>query len=83
MIYRPSFFGFARGSPVRFGGSASRAGPVTPAAPDVDLSMFKQQIRRLDPWRFAVYVSKDDRDLQVLASLHGWRQDHAPPQATY
>ncbi len=51
-----------------------KLGNVMLAAPDIDLSVFKQQIARLDPSHFSVYVSKDDRALQVSASLQGDRR---------
>jgi esterase/lipase superfamily enzyme len=51
-----------------------KLGNVMLAAPDIDLSVFKQQIARLDPAHFSVYVSKDDRALQVSASLQGDRR---------
>jgi len=51
-----------------------KLGNVMLAAPDIDLSVFKQQLRRLDPSHFSVYVSKDDRALQVSASLQGDRR---------
>ena len=51
-----------------------KLGNVMLAAPDIDLSVFKQQIARLDPSHFSVYVSKDDRALQVSASIQGDRR---------
>lgn len=51
-----------------------KLGNVMLAAPDIDVSVFKQQIARLDPSHFSVYVSKDDRALQVSASLQGDRR---------
>jgi esterase/lipase superfamily enzyme len=51
-----------------------KLGNVMLAAPDIDLSVFKQQIKRLDPSHFSVYVSKGDRALQVSASLQGDRR---------
>jgi esterase/lipase superfamily enzyme len=51
-----------------------KLGNVMLAAPDIDLSVFKQQIARLDPSHFSVYVSKDDRALQVSAGLQGDRR---------
>jgi len=49
-------------------------GDVMLAAPDIDLSVFKQQIARLDPSHFSVFVSKGDRALQVSASIQGDRR---------
>ena len=51
-----------------------KLGNVMLAAPDIDLSVFKQQISQLDPSHFSVYVSKDDRALQVSASIQGDRR---------
>jgi esterase/lipase superfamily enzyme len=51
-----------------------KLGNVMLAAPDIDLSVFKQQIARLDPAHFSIYVSKDDRALQVSAGLQGDRR---------
>ncbi len=51
-----------------------RLGDVMLAAPDIDLSVFRQQIARLDPSHFSVFVSKSDRALQISASLQGDRR---------
>jgi esterase/lipase superfamily enzyme len=51
-----------------------KLGNVMLAAPDIDLSVFKQQIARLDPSHFSIYVSKDDRALQISSSLNGDRR---------
>ncbi|MBB4197706.1 hypothetical protein CCR94_12770 [Rhodoblastus sphagnicola] len=51
-----------------------RLGQVLLAAPDIDLSVFKQQIARLDASRFSVFVSKGDRALQLSAGLQGDRR---------
>jgi esterase/lipase superfamily enzyme len=51
-----------------------KLGNVMLAAPDIDLSVFKQQVARLDPSHFSVYVSKDDRALQVSGSIQGDRR---------
>lgn len=51
-----------------------KLGNVMLAAPDIDLSVFKQQISHLDPAHFSVYVSKDDRALQVSAGIQGDRR---------
>jgi esterase/lipase superfamily enzyme len=51
-----------------------RLGQVLLAAPDIDLSVFKQQVARLDASRFSVFVSKGDRALQLSAGLQGDRR---------
>ncbi len=51
-----------------------KLGNVMLAAPDIDLTVFKNQIARLDPSHFSVYVSKGDRALQVSASIQGDRR---------
>jgi esterase/lipase superfamily enzyme len=51
-----------------------KLGNVMLAAPDIDLTVFKNQMRRLDPSHFSVYVSKGDRALQVSASIQGDRR---------
>lgn len=51
-----------------------KLGQVMLASPDIDLTVFKQQLKRLDPSHFSVYVSKDDRALQVSATLQGDRR---------
>ena len=51
-----------------------KLGNVMLAAPDIDLTVFKNQIKRLDPSHFSVYVSKGDRALQVSASIQGDRR---------
>jgi esterase/lipase superfamily enzyme len=49
-------------------------GDVMLAAPDIDLSVFKQQIARLDPSHFSIFVAKGDRALQISASIQGDRR---------
>lgn len=51
-----------------------KLGQVMLASPDIDLTVFKQQLKRLDPSHFSVYVSKDDRALQISATLQGDRR---------
>ncbi len=51
-----------------------KLGNVMLAAPDIDLSVFREQLASLDPSRFSVYVSKDDRALQLSAGLQGDRR---------
>nr|WP_252393738.1 alpha/beta hydrolase [Candidatus Rhodoblastus alkanivorans] len=51
-----------------------KLGNVMLAAPDIDLSVFRQQLEPLDPSHFSVYVSKNDRALQLSASLQGDRR---------
>jgi esterase/lipase superfamily enzyme len=51
-----------------------KLGQVLLAAPDIDLSVFKQQIARLDASHFSVFVSKGDRALQLSAGLQGDRR---------
>jgi len=51
-----------------------KLGNVMLAAPDIDLTVFKNQIKRLDPSHFSIYVSKGDRALQVSASIQGDRR---------
>ncbi|MCW2286478.1 esterase/lipase superfamily enzyme [Rhodoblastus acidophilus] len=51
-----------------------KLGQVLLAAPDIDLSVFRQQISRLDASKFSVFVSKGDRALQLSAGLQGDRR---------
>ncbi len=51
-----------------------KLGNVMLAAPDIDLSVFREQLAPLDPSHFSVFVSKDDRALQISASLQGDRR---------
>ncbi len=50
-----------------------RLGSVMLAAPDIDLSVFKQQIARLDPSHVSVFVSRDDRALSLSSRIAGSR----------
>ncbi len=51
-----------------------KLGNVMLAAPDIDLSVFREQVASLDPSHFSVFVSKDDRALQISAGLQGDRR---------
>jgi esterase/lipase superfamily enzyme len=51
-----------------------KLGQVLLAAPDIDLSVFRQQVSRLDASKFSVFVSKGDRALQLSAGLQGDRR---------
>jgi esterase/lipase superfamily enzyme len=51
-----------------------KLGDVLLASPDIDLTVFKAQMARLDPSHFSVFVSKGDRALQVSAGLQGDRR---------
>jgi esterase/lipase superfamily enzyme len=51
-----------------------KLGDVLLAAPDIDLSVFKVQLQRLEPSHFSVFVSKGDRALQVSAGIQGDRR---------
>ncbi len=51
-----------------------KLGNVMLAAPDIDLSVFHEQLASLDPSHFSVFVSKNDRALQLSASLQGDRR---------
>jgi esterase/lipase superfamily enzyme len=51
-----------------------KLGQVLLAAPDIDLSVFRQQMSRLDASRFSIFVSKGDRALQLSAGLQGDRR---------
>lgn len=51
-----------------------RLGQVMLAAPDIDLSVFRQQLKRLgDPGRVSIFVSSSDRALALSSRLHGGR----------
>ena len=51
-----------------------KLGSVMLAAPDIDLSVFKQQVSRLDPSHVSVFVSRDDRALSLSSRIAGSRQ---------
>ncbi len=51
-----------------------KMGDVLLAAPDIDLSVFKEQIARLDAAHFSIFVSKGDRALQLSAGIQGDRR---------
>lgn len=50
-----------------------KLGDVMLAAPDIDLSVFRQQLARLDPSHVFVLVSSNDRALSISKSLAGDR----------
>lgn len=50
-----------------------RLGNVMLAAPDIDLSVFRQQVARLDASKVSVFVSKGDRALSLSRTLAGDR----------
>jgi esterase/lipase superfamily enzyme len=50
-----------------------RLGDVMLAAPDIDLSVFRQQIARLDPSHVSIFISSNDRALFVSRRLAGDR----------
>jgi len=51
-----------------------KLGSVMLAAPDIDLSVFRQQVARLDPSHVSVFVSRDDRALSLSSRIAGSRQ---------
>ena len=51
-----------------------KLGAIMLAAPDIDLSVFRQQVARLDPSRVSVFVSRDDRALSLSSRIAGSRQ---------
>ncbi|WP_294531977.1 alpha/beta hydrolase [uncultured Rhodoblastus sp.] len=51
-----------------------KLGDVLLASPDIDLTVFKAQLARLDPSHFSIFVSRGDRALQVSAGLQGDRR---------
>ncbi len=50
-----------------------KLGDVMLAAPDIDLSVFKQQLARLDPSHFFILVAANDRALSLSRTLAGDR----------
>ena len=51
-----------------------RLGQVMLAAPDIDLSVFRQQLARIgDPGRVSIFVSSNDRALSLSTQIHGDR----------
>ncbi|HUZ66499.1 MAG TPA: alpha/beta hydrolase [Beijerinckiaceae bacterium] len=51
-----------------------RLGQVMLAAPDIDLSVFRQQLKRIgDPGRVSIFVSSNDRALSLSTQIHGDR----------
>src|ERR1700730_7147840 len=57
-----------------------KLGDVMLAAPDIDLSVFRQQLARLDPSHVFVLVASNDRALSLSRTLSGDRQRLARPQ---
>ncbi len=51
-----------------------KLGAIMLAAPDIDLSVFRQQVARLDPSHVSVFVSHDDRALSLSSRIAGSRQ---------
>ncbi|MDE2362313.1 MAG: alpha/beta hydrolase [Hyphomicrobiales bacterium] len=51
-----------------------KLGSVMLAAPDIDLSVFRQQVARLDASHVSVFVSHDDRALSLSSRIAGSRQ---------
>jgi len=50
-----------------------RLGHVMLAAPDIDLSVFRQQISRLDPSHVSIFVAGNDRALSLSSRIAGDR----------
>jgi esterase/lipase superfamily enzyme len=50
-----------------------KLGSVMLAAPDIDLSVFRQQLARLDASHVSVFVSRDDRALSLSSRIAGSR----------
>jgi esterase/lipase superfamily enzyme len=50
-----------------------KLGSIMLAAPDIDLSVFRQQVSRLDPSHVSVFVSRDDRALSLSSRIAGSR----------
>lgn len=51
-----------------------KLGEVMLANPDIDLSVFRQQIARVDPHRVSIFVSNRDRALALSSRIAGDRQ---------
>jgi esterase/lipase superfamily enzyme len=51
----------------------SKLGEVMLAAPDIDVSVFSQQLQRLDPGHVTVFVSNSDRALSLSSRVAGNR----------
>lgn len=64
-----------RQNAIAYGPSAGdKLGDVMLAAPDIDLSVFRQQLARLDPSHIFVLVAANDRALSLSRTLAGDRQ---------
>jgi len=51
-----------------------RLGEVMLAAPDIDMSVFRQQLARLDASHVSIFVSNNDRALSISSHIAGDRQ---------
>ncbi len=51
-----------------------RLGQVMLANPDIDLSVFRQQVSRLDPGHVSIFVASNDRALSISSRIAGDRQ---------
>lgn len=51
-----------------------RLGEVMLAAPDIDLTVFRQQVSRLDPGHVSIFVANNDRALSLSSRIAGDRQ---------
>ncbi|MBI1869273.1 MAG: alpha/beta hydrolase [Methylocystis sp.] len=51
-----------------------RLGEVMLAAPDIDLTVFRQQVARLDPKHVSIFVASNDRALSLSSRIAGDRQ---------
>lgn len=50
-----------------------RLGEVMLAAPDIDLTVFRQQVSRLDPGHVSIFVANNDRALSLSSRIAGDR----------
>ncbi len=50
-----------------------RLGEVMLAAPDIDLTVFRQQVARLDPKHISIFVASNDRALSLSSRIAGDR----------
>ena len=51
-----------------------RLGQVMLANPDIDLSVFRQQVSRLDPGHVSIFIASNDRALSMSSRIAGDRQ---------
>lgn len=51
-----------------------RLGEVMLAAPDIDLTVFRQQVSRLDPGHVSIFIANNDRALSLSSRIAGDRQ---------